>query len=171
MTEDQNTTAADLPEEEAVTAAPQAEDQAVKAPEENDAESIYDVFATDKGMERTGIELDYGKLGKIRIARAGGANNRFTKVLEQKTRPYRRQMDADTMDEDVANTLLIEAFAETVVLGWEGIKDRNKQPMPFTRENVIKLFTDLPELFTDVREQAMKAANFRELGVETDSGN
>lgn len=135
------------------------------------AESLYDLFGTDKELEKDGIVLNYGKGGKIKIARAGGANSRFAKALETKMRPYRRQFEAGTMDETVANDLLLEAFAETVVLGWEGVQDREGNELAFTRENVTKLFKDLPDLFTDVREQAMKFANFRVTQVEADAGN
>jgi hypothetical protein len=75
------------------------------------------------------------------------------------------------MDPKVADRLLIEVFVDSVVLGWEDICGRDGAIMPFTRDNCIKLFTDLPDLFLDVREQAMKAANFRELEADTDSKN
>lgn len=136
-----------------------------------DKTSFYTVFGTDKDMEQTGIVLNYGKAGKIRIARAGGANAKFAKVLEAKMRPHRSQFENGTMDNETANDLLIEAFAEAVVLGWEGVTDAEGKEIKFSTANVVKVFKDLPELFTDVREQATKIANFRAEEVEADAGN
>lgn len=138
--------------------------------------SLYKSFSTNKDLERDGIVLDYGTNDagspiQIRIARAGGNNQKFAKVLEAKLRPHKRAMANETMDNGVAQRLLIETYAESIVLGWEGVQDRDGQDMPFNKQNVIKLFTDLPDLFTDVQQQAQKAALFRDQVREEDSGN
>jgi hypothetical protein len=133
--------------------------------------SIYEMFETDGHLEQTGIWIDYGKHGKILIARAGGRNTKFAKIVDVKTRPYRRQIDQGTVDQQVADRLAAESFAEGVVLGWEGIKDKEGNDIPFTVGNVVKLLTDLPDLFSDLREQALQASNFRELEVEEAVGN
>ena len=135
------------------------------------SESIYDLYATDSNMEREGIWLDYGKFGKILIARAGGSNKRFQKSMENHSRPHRKQIQNQTLDEDIANELLLKSFADSIVLGWEGIKDKDGSDLPFNKENVIKLFKDLPDLFIDVREQAQQSANFRAKEVDDDLGN
>ena len=43
--------------------------------------------------------------------------------------------------------------------------------MEFNVANVIQLFTDLPDLFKDVQEQAQKAVLFREDILEVESKN
>lgn len=138
--------------------------------------SLYNIFETDKGLERDGVVLDYGFNSKnqpvrIRIARAGGANVKFAKVLEQKMKPYKRAIANDTMDNKVAEKLLIEAYADAVILGWEGVEDRDGNPLDFTRENVIKVLTDLPDLFLDIQQQSQKAALFRAELREAEQGN
>lgn len=137
---------------------------------------LYDIYETDKNLEREGIVLDYGTNSKeerisIRVARAGGSNTKFAKVLEQKMKPYKRALANDTMDNKVAEKLLVEAYADAIILGWEGVEDRDGNPMPFTRENVIKLFTDLPDLFVDVQQQSAKSALFRTEILEAEQGN
>lgn len=123
--------------------------------------SPYEAFETDPNLEcGEGVRLDYGGFS-ITVHRAGGGNHRFLRVLEAKLKPHRRQLQAGTLDEELARGLLIEAYAEAVVVGWSGVEDRDGRPMAFTRENVIKLLTDLPELFRDVQEQAQGLANFR----------
>lgn len=137
---------------------------------------LYQAFETNKDLESSGIELDYGKNSKgepirIKIARAGGANKRFAKVLDRLLRPYKRQLANDQLSDDVAKDVMIQAYADSVVLGWEGVEDRQGNPMDFTRENVVKLFTDLPELFLDVQQQSQKAALFLVDILEGEQGN
>lgn len=120
----------------------------------------YSVFRTDKALEKEGIVLDYGDF-KIKVARAGGSNTAFQKALTAKVRPYKRQLDAGTIPDDVAERLFLDVYAESVVLGWEGVTDENGKPLPYSKENAVKLFTDLPDLFRDVQNQAAAISNFR----------
>lgn len=133
--------------------------------------SPYAMFQTDAKLEKDGIILDYGDF-KLRIARAGGANRRYERLLEQRTKPIRRalQTDAPGLKRRV-EPILREVFAETVVLGWEGVVDRDGNELPFTKENCIKLFEDLPDLFADVQEQATKMSNFRSEALEDEAKN
>lgn len=127
--------------------------------------SPYAMYSSDKNLEAKGIWLDFGAF-RIRVARAGGSNQKFKIALEQKLRPHQLQIKAGTMDNDLALRLLAEAYAEAIVLDWENVTDAAGKPMAFTEENVVKLFTDLPELFNEVQEQAGKLSNFRALEQE-----
>lgn len=138
--------------------------------------SLYKSFSTDAAIERNGVILNYGKNSKgadieIRIARAGGANKRYIERMEAKTKPLRRQIQTDTVDRNTLETLIREVFVETVVIGWSGVEDQDNNEMPFSRENAIKLFTDLPDLFADIQEQAQKSALFRVEIQEADAKN
>ena len=132
---------------------------------------IYELYATDKDLEKTGFWFDITDEARILLARAGGANVRFAKAIEVKTRPHRRQIEEDKMDLDLANKLMIEAFAEAVVLDWTGITTVEGEDVPFTKENAVKLFLDLPDLFTDVRDAAAKQSNFRASDIADDIKN
>lgn len=133
--------------------------------------NIYDMFATDLKVETEGFTHHITDKISFVLARAGGANAKFSKAMEIKTRPYRRQIQEDTMDITLANKLLIEAFAETVVLGWEGVTTVDGKKIPFTPKAAITLFTELPDLFNELREAAAKQANFRVAEVQEDVGN
>lgn len=138
--------------------------------------SLYNTFETDKDLEKEGILLDYGFNSKnepiqIRIARAGGANVRFAKILEQKMRPYKRAIANDTMDNKVAEKLLIETYADGVILSWTGVEDRDGTALEFNRDNIVKVLTDLPDLFMDIQQQSQKVALFRADLREAEAGN
>jgi hypothetical protein len=129
--------------------------------------SLYDLFKTDdKAETQDGIVLDYGAAGQIRIVRAGGGNKRFSQALNAKLRPYQRQIANDTMDEAVAARLMAEVYAETVIIGWDGVTGPDGQPLAFCKANVVQLLTDLPDLFRDIQTQAVTAANFRAAELE-----
>ena len=133
--------------------------------------SIYEMYETDDDNEIGGIILNYGEGIRIKVARAGGANSNFAKAFEKATRPYRKRMDTGTLDESLANDLLIQVFAETVVKGWEGITDREGNKLNFSVDNCVKVFKDLPDLFSDVKESSMSVSNFRFEEIEEDVKN
>jgi hypothetical protein len=132
--------------------------------------SPYDLFKTDPMTETEGLTLDYGDF-QIRIARAGGANRGFVRALEARLKPYRRQLQSETLDEQVAERILREVYADHVILGWQGVADGDGKAMAFSRANVLKLLSDLPELFRDLQEQAGRIALFRAQELEDAKGN
>ncbi|MFA7063658.1 MAG: hypothetical protein WC132_05935 [Methanomethylophilus sp.] len=138
--------------------------------------SLYKLFKTNENLETDGIWLEYGQTAdgkpvRIKIARAGGHNVAFAKALEKATRPYKKAIQTGTLDDKTATRLYREVFADTVVLDWINVEGPDGQPMDFNKENVLKLFEDLPDLFADLREQANNVALFRDEVRETDLGN
>ena len=141
--------------------------------------SMYGQFQTDTNLESQGIVIDYGTF-RITVARAGGANKRFAKTLEAKTKPFKRAIQTDTMDNERGLEILRETYAEAVVLNWEtkkdgvfvqGIESQDGGILPFNKENVVFTFQNLPDLFTDIQQQAEKSALFRKFLQEQDAKN
>ena len=138
--------------------------------------SLYRQYAMDTNVEKDGVLLnlgttDDGKMITMRIARAGGANQKFNKTVEAVLKPYRRQIQTDTIDRKLLEKLIHEVFAKAVVLGWENVQDADGNDLDFTYENVMKIFSDLPEVFTEVQEAANKSSLFRAMVREADAGN
>lgn len=145
----------------------------------------FDMFQTDKSKETDGIVLNYSDVFWIKITRAGGSNEHYKRILTEKLRPFRRAIQTETIDESASARLLREAVAEGLILGWgTGIYPSGAghipsspkssfggEPIPFTPENAVKLFEELPDLFNDVYEQANKVSLFRTTEAEADAGN
>lgn len=140
---------------------------------------MYEDFKTDAAMERDGIVLDYGEF-RVTVARAGGANKQYLKLLEVKTRPHQRAIQAGLLDNERSMAILREAYAETVVRNWEvrredqwvqGIEGADGTLLPFTKENVLTTFQNLPDLFQDLMEQAGRGMLFRAALREQAGGN
>lgn len=143
--------------------------------------SIYDLFETDEARETRGISLNFGEAGKMFVARAGGANKAYQKKLMELSAPYRRELQIAAKAKNKApservitmmNKLTMEAFAHTVVLGWEDMLGKDRKPLgQFSAEKCLKLFQDLPALFDEVQEQASELANFQTEENEGDLKN
>ncbi|MGD9210528.1 MAG: hypothetical protein PVI90_07120 [Desulfobacteraceae bacterium] len=139
--------------------------------------SLKKQFATDKNLETKGIWVDYGDV-RIRIARAGGANKKYTKRLDQLTKPVRRAIQIGSLQEERSQIILRTVFAETVVLDWQvkigedwkkgidpedaGVKADGDKLLPVNFENIVKVFTMLPDLFFDLQQQAQNGMLFQE---------
>ncbi|WVW77404.1 tail assembly chaperone [Stenotrophomonas phage vB_SmaS_Bhz59] len=136
---------------------------------------LYAQYKTDPKLEVGGIFIDVGKNSKgedtrFKIARAGGSNVQFQKALERETKPYKRAIQTKTLSDALAHTIYLRAFVAGVLLGWEGVEDENNQPLQFTFDNALKLFTDLPDLFAQLKEDASDVSLFREEVLEADLG-
>lgn len=138
--------------------------------------SLYKTYKTDSTLEKEGIWLEYGLASngepiRIKIARAGGQNTRYVKALEKATKPYKKMLQAETLDNETAENIQQKVFAETVVLDWKNVEGDNGELMEFNVGNVLKLFSDLPDLFIDIRQAAQQLALFREDVLEGDLKN
>ncbi len=126
---------------------------------------IYEMCGTSVDKEVNGTVVEYGD-AKITLARAGGRNHRFAETLSKKLQPYRRAASNGTLPPETDRKLLIEVYAETVVLGWENILDQDGSPIPCNKQNIIKVFTDLPDFFRDIQELANSVTTFREQDID-----
>lgn len=139
----------------------------------------YAQFKTDPNAEK-GTWISYGDF-EVCIARIGRSNRAFQKMMESKTRKYRRQIDANVADAKVLEAILTECIAHTVVCGWKARIDGqwhdgklvtvDGQVQDATPENVLALLKSLPDLADQIREDANNADTFRNFSDEEDSGN
>lgn len=134
--------------------------------------SLYDIYKTNREKERNkGIEMELPDGARIWLRRAGGSNTMFDKVQDAVTKPYRRQIQQSILEEGKARELDATVYARAVVIDWQGVTDENGQLLECTEENIVKLFTELPDLFVDVKQHASDMANFRDAQRAEDAGN
>jgi hypothetical protein len=145
---------------------------------------MFEQFETDENLEKDGVWLDYGDF-RVKVAHTGGANKAYTKMLEEKTRPYRRAIKNSSFSEERSVHILSEIFAKTIVLDWEviqeqedgeyefirGIHSKDGSILEFNEQNVLLSFKLLPKLLKDIQEQASLISLFRREELEDDSKN
>ncbi len=137
------------------------------------------MFETVPSLETQGIVLQYAPGVEMVIARAGGANKRFARVLARLSKPHRRAIQTETINEDIGQDIMREAYAEAVVLSWVGFtKDiLTKQEADAGTElecevaTVKAVFKALPDLFEDVAKMSNNITLYRAETLEQDSGN
>lgn len=140
--------------------------------------SLHKAFKTDTNKESEGVEIVLteaenkdGTFPTFVVARTGGANKRYTKAIEVATRPFRRQIELGTMQNDKAETIYREVYIETVLKSWKNVKDENENDIPFNKENARKLLTELPELYERLQAESKDIANFRDAALENEAKN
>lgn len=132
--------------------------------------SVYSFFKGDKNLEaKDGIDISYGDMGSITIRRAGGANLEYQRVARERLAPFERSLALGTVSDEEARKVMIEIYADTIIIGWTLVDEEGKK-IPFNRENVIKVMTDLPDLFSDISEYANKRTLFVQKKLEEKTG-
>ena len=138
--------------------------------------SLYSQFKTDEKLEKEGILLEFGLTdnGKpihIRIARAGGANKMYERLLEAEVKPYRRMIQNESIDNSIVQGILRRVYSKAVIIDWENVQDAEGKDIPFSVENCHKLLQDLPDLFLNIQDASQRAALFRVDTREADGKN
>lgn len=140
--------------------------------------SLYKQYATDSKAETEGVEIkmfdaenEDGSVPTFIISRMGKANREYSKAMEAATRPFRRQIELGTLSNEKAEEMFMDVFASTIVKGWSNVFDRFGDPLPYSTQAARKLFTELPELYDRLQEEAKTVANFRETAREEEAKN
>ena len=92
---------------------------------------IIATFTTDEKLEAEGKWFPLSKTAKVEVARSG--NDKYMSVLRQKMKEAQIDLSAGEEAEKLAEDVLIDVMAETLLLGWEGITQDGK-PVPYSRE-------------------------------------
>lgn len=158
---------------------------------------LYSSYRTNENLERKGVVYTPDSSTAITLARAGGSNVKFAKMLEARTKPVRRQIDAGTIDPKLDRRIMAEVFAATVVKNWEtlvgtddeqqlvqGIEADPSAPegtythpidenglVPFNNQNVVATLIALPDMFSDMQRESNRAANYQTEQREADGKN
>ena len=148
--------------------------------------SMYRQLETDKALETKGVEVNYGTF-RVTLARAGGANKKYERLLDARAKPHERARKTGNMDNEVAIEILREVYADSIILHWEskdakgewqvGIEAKPKKVgdpiniVPFNRDNAVQAMIDLPELLIWFKEDAEKLALYLVQAQEEDVKN
>lgn len=148
--------------------------------------NMWSQFSTDPNVEAEGVWLDYGDF-RVKIRYAGESNKKYTRALESRTRPFRRQIANGTFSDDRSKDIFCDVYAEAVVVDWNvaedddaaigetiwkrGIHGKDGGILPYTKDNVKMVLKALPPLFNDIRQSAESIALFRADEMEEDGKN
>lgn len=136
------------------------------------------IFKMNGNKESEGVWIEFpanedGSIPRFKISRMAKSNKAYSRALDKATKPHRRAIQLDTLPDDMAEKLVKDVFAETVLKDWENVKmsdvtgDEDAEGFaPFIPQNAMRLFDNLPEVYEALHEQANKASLFRDETLE-----
>lgn len=126
-------------------------------------------FQTNKSAEEEGIWVDVDGNGtKIKVARIN--NTRYKKYFQKITKPYKRQIRNGTLAEELAEKLLVDALANTILLDWKGFT-RGGEDYPYNIDNARAFLQESADFRDFVSDAANEMENFRAEELEEARGN
>lgn len=145
--------------------------------------SLSKQFKTDSEKEQNGVAIafapnDDGTVPTFYIARQSSRNTKYARTVEAVTKPYRRQIDTNTLGEKQSQALMMEVFVKSILLGWQNVAKSDISGdtsetgyADFTPDNAKALFERLPELYDSLNEQSKNVALFKDEAMEADAKN
>lgn len=114
-------------------------------------------FSKDNIKESKGAWAPYHGRQYL-IARAHRNNTVFSRIVEEKMRPYRRLIEANDLEsmKDRAATVMQEVYAESILLG---IRDTNGEDIPYTPADGVVLLA-VADFWDFVFKHANNGDNF-----------
>lgn len=127
-------------------------------------------LSTDKTMEKDGVrvEVDFALsdesrlTGWLLVRRAGGNNLQFATVATALRKPFKYQLDNDTLPADKLDQLNRNLYADACVADFGGFLGEDDQPIAYSRDAARALLAEYSAIYDIVREQANKEANYRQ---------
>lgn len=126
-------------------------------------------FATDLNLEENGVWVDLGDGGQLLIARM--SNPAYRDRIRILTKPYKRQIRNDSLEEGILDDLIIKAMSETVLLDWKGIEDDKGKPIKYSTKNAYELLRDLRDFRVLVSELSTEQELFRRAETEAEGNS
>ena len=132
--------------------------------------NIYEAF--ENNLEDTPKEFPLSDTASITLLPISGEKSR--RAFERMMEPYSVRLNAGGKLTDEENkNLNVRFYAENIVKGWKGIKDRDGNEIEFSVENAKALFSDekLTGFFALIIRMASNDASFEAKKAESDAGN
>lgn len=123
---------------------------------------------TDRDAEVQGVWTpDLGKGLKLKLGRMG--NVEYEKGILKYTQEHMNAFGQLDMEQDVAQDALLDVYARTILLGWEGLSE-NEVQVEYSYDNAVRIMREYPEFFKLVKAQASRLELFKTKATEEDAG-
>ncbi len=132
--------------------------------------NIYEAF--ESNLEDTSKTFPLSDTASITLMPIAGEKSR--RAFERMMEPYSVRLNAGGKLTDEENkSLNVRFYAENIIKGWTGIKDREGNDIEFSVENAKTLLSDekLAGFFALIIRMASNDASFEAAKAESDAGN
>lgn len=131
-------------------------------------ESIYSQYETDTESEETGKWVEFRGGARIRVRSDNSTKARNWYAATAKKQRNLIASNGGILPPKLSDQNDIDLLTEALISGWDPVTilDRSGQEIPFTKENVRQLMTDLPSLRRDILYIARSDETFRSQAEE-----
>lgn len=120
-------------------------------------------FKTDTSLEKDGVDFRLDEKTSFRVRRFNGQNPRVKAAMATYYKPYARQVEMGTLPQEKSEEITMKLFIDVCLASWEGIEDEAGKPIECNKENALKLFKSLPDLFDTLWKHANSFENYKEV--------
>ena len=99
----------------------------------------FNQFRSDLALEEDGVWIALDDASRIRVARIG--NRKYREAFQRRIKPYAKALKAGALSDAVAEQIMTDTLAETVLVGWEGFT-RDGAEQPYSAEAARALLAD-----------------------------
>ena len=114
------------------------------------------ITPVDNSKAEDGTWTSYHKV-QLKIARAG--NKEFKRIFAQLTRPHKRDMEKNRVDEDIMKSIICETLAKSILVDWKDFVI-DKKPLKYSIDNATSLLNNDVDCREFVQEFSRDLDNF-----------
>lgn len=133
--------------------------------------NLFAKYETDSVKEKSGVDIDISG-AVFTCRRAGGANRKYKLAMLFAAEKHAGVFEMDPKSEafqEIDNIIVMDAFADCVVLGWSNVLNRDNEPWEFSKENFKELMLACPDVWQLLRNEVTNLENFKLTQVKTAS--
>lgn len=130
---------------------------------------LFGDYATDRDLEVNGVRIRLSADSDVwfLIKRAGGANRAYDREVARLSKPFKRELQRGTLDNETAEQkIIMPAFVRSCMLDWGGVKNDDGTEIQFTEYACKELFEKYPDIFNLLRDYSTEMATFRRVEME-----
>ncbi len=118
-------------------------------------------FKTNPDLEKNGVWFEISDEIAFLVRPFKSTNPRFKAAMANHYKPFARQMDMGTLEQDKAFEVSLKLFLDVCLVDWRGVEIDDK-PTEYNKENALKFFKALPELFDTLWNYAKDFSSYKE---------
>lgn len=124
--------------------------------------NLHSMFKTSATHETQGVWFEIAPDVSFHLRRFGGANSDvFKQAMAKYHKPYARLIQNNSLPAEKETEIMTKVFIDVSLVDWKGVEIDGKEA-EYSKENALKLFTELPELASELVTYASEVDHFRE---------
>lgn len=128
---------------------------------------LYEAYATDPKAEAEGVWIEFRAGAKLKVRSQSSLQAREWALRRAKGQRQLIMANGGALPPSLMDKNELDMCVEILVVDWQGVNNGDGHAIPFTRENLRKVLTDLPVLRRDVMFVSQVDESFRVAELES----